>query len=45
MTLPDLASLNSGSKVDRIMALAESNVQLEKLSAEQLRQLLDKWEE
>ncbi len=35
MTLPDLASLNSGSKVDRIMALAESNVQLEKLSAEQ----------
>ena len=35
MKLPDLASLNSGSKVDRIMALAESNVQLEKLSAEQ----------
>ncbi|THD33019.1 phosphoadenylyl-sulfate reductase [Pantoea sp. R102] len=35
MTLPDLSSLNSGSKVDRIMALAESNVQLEKLSAEQ----------
>lgn len=35
MTLPDLASLNSGSKVDRIMALAESNVQLEKLSAVQ----------
>jgi phosphoadenosine phosphosulfate reductase len=35
MTLPDLASLNSVSKVDRIMALAESNVQLEKLSAEQ----------
>ncbi|OWS76015.1 phosphoadenosine phosphosulfate reductase [Pantoea sp. VS1] len=35
MTLPDLASLNSGSKVDRIMALAESNVHLEKLSAEQ----------
>ncbi|MBK4771135.1 MAG: phosphoadenylyl-sulfate reductase [Pantoea sp. Morm] len=35
MTLPDLASLNSGSKVDRIMALAESNIQLEKLSAEQ----------
>lgn len=34
MTLPDLAVLNSGSKVDRIMALAESNVQLEKLSAE-----------
>ncbi len=35
MTLPDLAVLNSGSKVDRIMALAESNVQLEKLSAEE----------
>ncbi|QDY42842.1 phosphoadenylyl-sulfate reductase [Candidatus Pantoea soli] len=35
MTLPDLATLNRGSKVDRIMALAESNVQLEKLSAEQ----------
>lgn len=34
MTLPDLAVLNSGSKVDRIMALAESNVQLEKISAE-----------
>lgn len=34
MTLPDLAVLKSGSKVDRIMALAESNVQLEKLSAE-----------
>ena len=35
MTVLDLAALNSGSKVDRIMALAESNVQLEKLSAEQ----------
>lgn len=35
MTLPDLAMLNRGSKVDRIMALAESNVQLEQLSAEQ----------
>ena len=35
MTVLDLATLNSGSKVDRIMALAESNVQLESLSAEQ----------
>ena len=35
MTQLDLAALNSASKVDRIMALAESNVQLEKLSAEQ----------
>ncbi|WP_182056342.1 phosphoadenylyl-sulfate reductase [Pantoea sp. ME81] len=35
MTVLDLAALNSGSKVDRIMALAESNVLLEKLSAEQ----------
>ncbi|MGK3115096.1 phosphoadenylyl-sulfate reductase [Candidatus Pantoea formicae] len=35
MTVLDLAAVNSGSKVDRIMALAESNVQLEKLSAEQ----------
>ena len=35
MTVLDLAALNSGTKVDRIMALAASNVQLEKLSAEQ----------
>jgi len=35
MTVLDLATLNSGSKVDRIMALAEINVQLESLSAEQ----------
>lgn len=35
MMVLDLAALNSGSKVDRIMALAASNVQLEKLSAEQ----------
>jgi len=35
MTVLDLAALNGSSKVDRIMALAESNVQLEKLSAEQ----------
>ncbi len=35
MTVLDLAALNSGTKVDRIMALATSNVQLEKLSAEQ----------
>ncbi len=35
MTVADLAALNSGTKVDRIMALAASNVQLEKLSAEQ----------
>jgi len=34
MTVLDLAALNGSSKVDRIMALAESNVQLEKLSAE-----------
>ncbi|MDZ7277531.1 phosphoadenylyl-sulfate reductase [Pantoea eucrina] len=34
MTLPDLTSLNASSKVDRIMALAASNVALEKLSAE-----------
>ena len=35
MTVLDLAALNGSSKVDRIMALAESNVQLEKLSAKQ----------
>lgn len=35
MTVLDLAALNSGSKVDRIMALAESNVKLEQCSAEQ----------
>ncbi|MCE0489674.1 phosphoadenylyl-sulfate reductase [Pantoea sp. Mb-10] len=34
MTLPDLTTLNASSKVDRIMALAASNVALEKLSAE-----------
>ncbi|HBZ17567.1 phosphoadenylyl-sulfate reductase [Candidatus Pantoea floridensis] len=35
MTVLDLAALNGSSKVDRIMALAESNVQLEKRSAEE----------
>jgi phosphoadenosine phosphosulfate reductase len=35
MTVLDLAALNASSKVDRIMALAESNVQLEKRSAEE----------